>query len=226
MSDADELPFQLLETLLWQPIGGYLLLEKHLARLLKSAEYFNFHCDRKKVADSLSNAVACCQSPQYVRLCLFSGGQLTIEKRELFSVRGNVLTLSGRVDTRSPFVYHKTTQRAFYQNAQAAVQGASDVILVNSEGHVTECSFSNIVVDKKGRLLTPSAECGLLKGTFRESLLEKGLLEEAIIPAEEFVDMKRIYLINSVRGWMPLKKLEGLFWQVEADFIYRNPVPG
>jgi para-aminobenzoate synthetase/4-amino-4-deoxychorismate lyase len=34
--------FSLLETLLWTPEEGYFLLEKHLARLLDSADYFDF----------------------------------------------------------------------------------------------------------------------------------------------------------------------------------------
>jgi len=34
--------FELLESLLWEPKNGYFLLDRHLQRLERSADYFNF----------------------------------------------------------------------------------------------------------------------------------------------------------------------------------------
>jgi len=61
--------FKLIETILWEN-GDYFLLEKHLNRLLSSAEFFNYICDAKKTLELLESIpIAFSESNQYkVRL--------------------------------------------------------------------------------------------------------------------------------------------------------------
>jgi para-aminobenzoate synthetase/4-amino-4-deoxychorismate lyase len=77
-----------------------------------------------------------------------------------------------------------------------------DVILWNRSGEVTESCTANVVADFDGELVTPPVRCGLLAGTFRGFLLEKGRIVERVIPAEELPRARRLYLVNSVREWM------------------------
>jgi para-aminobenzoate synthetase/4-amino-4-deoxychorismate lyase len=55
--------FELFETLLWTPDDGFLLLDFHLDRMAKSAEYFGFEFDRKNVLNALEPAVLCRRHP-------------------------------------------------------------------------------------------------------------------------------------------------------------------
>jgi para-aminobenzoate synthetase/4-amino-4-deoxychorismate lyase len=58
------------------------------------------------------------------------------------------------------------------------------------------------VVEKlAGRLVTPPVSCGLLPGTLRQELVERGLVTEEVVRKEELFSARRLWLINSVRGW-------------------------
>ena len=62
----------------------------------------------------------------------------------------------------------------------------------------------------KGKLITPPIVSGLLAGTFRNHLLESGEIEEQIVGIEELKNAKQIFLINSVRKWVPAKMTDEL----------------
>ena len=105
----------------------------------------------------------------------------------------------------SPFTCFKTTQRDIYLAARDRVgitshQDSQEVILINSEGHVVEGSFTNIYLSRKGRWITPPIASGCLPGTVRRWLLERGLCHEEDIPASSLVDQENCYLSNGVRG--------------------------
>jgi para-aminobenzoate synthetase/4-amino-4-deoxychorismate lyase len=44
--------------------------------------------------------------------------------------------------------------------------------------------------------------CGLLPGTFRGHLIDKGEIKERVVTVEELQNAKEFFLINSVRKWM------------------------
>ena len=56
---------------------------------------------------------------------------------------------------------------------------------------------------RRGPLLTPPVRSGLLPGTFRAELLARGRVKEAILAPEDLSRAERVYLVNSVRGWIP-----------------------
>jgi para-aminobenzoate synthetase/4-amino-4-deoxychorismate lyase len=107
------------------------------------------------------------------------------------------------VDSRDIFLFHKTTHRQVYESALAARPGFDEVILFNEEGQLTEFTVGNLVADLDGRLVTPPVSCGLLPGTFREDLLERGLVTERIICREDLSRCTRLFMVNSVRRWQP-----------------------
>jgi len=77
----------------------------------------------------------------------------------------------------------------------------AEVLLWNAAGEVTEATTANIVVLRDGRRITPPVECGLLAGTFRGWLLERGEIEEGVVRLEDLPHCDAIWLINSVRRW-------------------------
>jgi para-aminobenzoate synthetase/4-amino-4-deoxychorismate lyase len=52
-----------------------------------------------------------------------------------------------------------------------------------------------------GEMITPPVECGLLGGTFRRHLLDRGIVREEIITREDLREAQAVYLVNSVRKW-------------------------
>ena len=200
--------FQLLETLLWKPDAGYLFLDYHLRRLRDAARYFAFQLDEDAVA-ALARLFAA--QRRRVRLLVARTGEISIEALPILPRRHRwrVALAAAPIDTTDCFLYHKTTHRPQYAAARAAAPHADDVILWNARGEVTESTLANVVVRHHGHLLTPPVSCGLLAGTCRAYLLEHNRIEEAVIPLASLAEAEAIYLINSVRGWVPTVLEEG-----------------
>jgi para-aminobenzoate synthetase/4-amino-4-deoxychorismate lyase len=217
-------PFRLIETLAWTPGEGLLLLERHLRRIGDSAEYFGFVCDPGALRGRLAEATRGLQKPHRVRLLLDERGGIEVSVAPL-GLRA--VTLSDRPPTTrrsrtvrvavardpvrrlDPFLYHKTTRRQVYEQALAGCPGFDDVILWNEEGEVTEATIANVVVRDGDGYWTPPVAVGLLAGTYRGQLLERGAIRERRVSVEELRGAKEVWLINSVRGWRRCKLTEG-----------------
>jgi para-aminobenzoate synthetase/4-amino-4-deoxychorismate lyase len=206
--------FELLETLLWEPLHGFRFEQLHRERLADSAEYFGYPCDQATVMDALGKIAAeDGAQPQRVRLLLARDGSIRTERSpapHVFCERPELSTVAFRVVlARSPvcsadrFLYHKTTNRAVYDAARRdAGWDADDVILWNERGEATESAIANIVAVFGGEWITPPVSCGLLPGVFRRHLLQTGRLRERTITVQNLVNADALYLINSVRGWI------------------------
>jgi para-aminobenzoate synthetase/4-amino-4-deoxychorismate lyase len=105
------------------------------------------------------------------------------------------------IATDSPFLYHKTTSRAAYDDARASCPGCDDVVLWNPRREVTESTIANIVIELGGERVTPPVECGLLPGVFRARLLATAQIRERRITLDELRAAQRVWVINSVRRW-------------------------
>jgi len=202
-------PFALLESLLWTPADGYALLDRHLARLRDSAAYFDYPLDRANLVQRLDRfARTFSPAPHKVRLLVARDGAAALEAepirpRPADAAPLRVALARHPIDRRLPFLYHKTTHRRMYADAGTSCPDADDVILFNAEGEVTESTRANVVAEIDGALCTPPVPCGLLPGTYRASLLAAGTVAERVISLEALLSSPRVFLINSVRGWMP-----------------------
>ena len=200
---AQQPEFSLLETLLWTPEKDYFLLDLHLKRLITSAQYFAFPIDQSTVQNYLKAiAPTFPPQPQKVRLLLSPQGTLIHESAPLAHQTQaplRVCLASSPVNSTNVFLYHKTSDRQIYTQAQQQCPGYDDVILWNENGELTEFCSGNLVIELDGQWYTPPIECGLLAGTFRAWLLEQGIIQERIIQIKELVKCSRVFLVNSVR---------------------------
>ncbi|MDD4871470.1 MAG: aminodeoxychorismate synthase component I [Kiritimatiellae bacterium] len=199
--------FKILETILWDDKNGYFLLDKHLSRMAGSAEYFDYRFDRSEVEKKLKHKNMCFDSGSHrVRVELSPDGEISIgsDKLQKSRERWRVGISSVKVNSHDKFLYHKTTNRTIYEDARHSISDVDDVILLNECGEITESTIANVVVEKNGKLLTPPVSCGLLAGTYRELLMEKGEIEEGIITLNDLMNGKRVFLINSVRKRVPV----------------------
>ena len=197
--------FSLLETMLWTPDEGYFLLDYHLRRLSDSALYFNCPADIGQIELRLARqASGFPRAAQRVRLLVSGTGESVIEAASMNESPESPVRLGlalNPVDSHDIFLYHKTTQRRIYETALASVCGCEDVLLWNERGELTESSVANVVLTIDGELFTPPVDSGLLAGTFRALLLEKGTIRERVLTKEDLKRCSKIFLINSVRKW-------------------------
>lgn len=142
-------------------------------------------------------------APHRVRVLMDSAGELAIEatlREPEVSIRVGVADRP--IDRSHPFLYYKTTRRQVYEEAQRA--GFDDVLLYNESREITESCRANVVIEIAGRKLTPPVRCGLLGGTFRAHLLDRGEIEEDVVQVEQLGAADRVWLINSVRKWIDI----------------------
>lgn len=197
--------FQLIETLLFEEDIGYFLLERHMARLYRSAAYFGFTLRLGSVLDTLNLRAQPLQGKNKVRLLLSRNGTFSVQTEQLPSAPEEqmaVVTFAEQpVDSRNPFLYHKTTNRERYRQELAKHPECADVIFRNERGEVTEGALHNIIVNVNGRLLTPPLTAGLLPGTFREELLASQAVREKPLFPDDLKQAEDIFIVNSVRKW-------------------------
>lgn len=196
--------FSLIETIGWE--RGFKFLKEHLERLKKSAEYFGFAFDSFTITSRLRKAERGLIKGRYyrIRLLLTKAGNLKIESKVIkLDQEAKYVAISGyKVNPNNIFLYHKTTNRDFYNNEFLRYKslGYFDVIFLNTKEEVTEGAISNIVIEKNGRLYTPKLSCGLLPGLYREYLLRTDKVREKTITLPDLLAADRISLCNSVRG--------------------------
>ncbi|NLG18304.1 MAG: aminodeoxychorismate synthase component I [Fibrobacter sp.] len=197
--------FGLIETMRWSPEQGYFLLERHLRRLENSMGYFDFCGDIEKVKQYLFSLAGQFEiSPIRVRIEVSRDGRIShtvspLNKTDKESLLVGIASLP--VHSSDRFLFHKTTNRSVFTDAVKACPGFDDILLWNERGEVTETTIGNVVVELEGELFTPAIDCGLLPGTFREELLSRGEIKEAVISVEELRNCNAVYRINSVREW-------------------------
>jgi para-aminobenzoate synthetase/4-amino-4-deoxychorismate lyase len=222
LTQAPQPEFSLFETLLWTKEDGYFLLDKHIARLKDSAEYFDFEFLEEKIISYLENISknlfaedgeksgqvnapsAALGGRDYVRvkIILDKNGNLTSEAKD-FDLQEKVFKVclaNQPVNSNNLFLFHKTTHREVYEKSMQT--GFDDVLLFNEKDELTEFTIGNLVVEQNGEFFTPSIACGLLAGTFREHLLKAGEIKERVIYKHELNQFEKIYLINSLRKWV------------------------
>jgi para-aminobenzoate synthetase/4-amino-4-deoxychorismate lyase len=197
------LSFDLLETLRWTPAGGFFLLERHLARLSESAEFFGVSCSDDDVRRALRGAVEGQDQARRVRLLVGQAGEIRVEHQPFVP---NPATLrvkmaAAAVDAGDVWLFHKTTRRAVYEEARAAVADVDEVLLWNGDRQLTEAATANVVVELDGERVTPPVTCGLLAGTFRAELLARGEIREKVVRVEDLRWATGLWLINSVHEW-------------------------
>jgi para-aminobenzoate synthetase/4-amino-4-deoxychorismate lyase len=171
----------------------------------ESADYFDFAFDTTVARAALDGAVEDSTDPLRIRLLLGRDGRVRVERSGLVSAGStvNVCVATTPVDPKNVRLYHKTTHRDVYDRARAQAPDHDDVILWNPLGQVTESTNANVVVELDGTLVTPPVACGLLGGTFRAEMLERGEIEERVITLDDLARASRIWLINSVYEWRP-----------------------
>jgi len=203
--------FELLETLRWDAASGFMLLDRHLARLRDSAAYFGFRLDVADVQRRLAEQTALLgASAHRLRVLVAEAGAVRVEAYPLAEAEAGPVRLRlapQPVDSADVFLYHKTTRRQVYEAARAACPDADEVVLWNERGELTETTIGNLAACLDDEWVTPPVTCGLLPGTYRAHLLAEGRLRERVLTREDMQRVRAWAVVNSVRLWRPAQWL-------------------
>ena len=191
--------FDLIETMRFEPAQGIMRLELHLERMKESARVFGFEFDRHEARNRLHAATFHLDSLSKIRLLASKTGAIAIEVRPLTETSDwRVAVVPLPVDGSDFRLRHKTSDRAFYDEARRSRPDCDEVLFVTPDGLLTEGSITALFVERGGKLHTPRLETGLLPSVLRRELVEAGLADECDLRADDLGNP--FYVGNSLRG--------------------------
>ncbi len=208
-------PFYVYESLLLED-GELFLGERHLSRFTRSVLFFelvrdeaSFRREMQQILETIS--VEHPLGAFKVRIRFFGPDRETDYSCDPVPALPDPYTIALsriRTDTTTVFSPHKTSNRSHLERALESVPDASDVIILNERGELAESSRANIVLELSGRKYTPPLSAGILPGVFREELLAAGEIEERALYPADYDKADTVYIINSVRRFVPCVRLE------------------
>jgi len=200
--------FELFETMHATREHGCRHLERHLARLQASSDYFGypFKADLPRAAVQAACGVLAPGVPQRLRLALRPDGEVVVQTGALAPLTQPVrlLLADAPVQSGDLFLRHKTSMRSRYDAAWRAAEsaGAFDTLFFNERDELTEGGRSNVFVRIGGRWYTPPLSAGVLPGVMRGVLLDDpdwGAIEVPITRAM-LLRAQEIVVCNALRG--------------------------
>ena len=196
--------FDLIETMRFEALDGFVELERHLSRMKASALELGFIFNRHDCRNDLQAATFRLTHDARIRLMLSKSGAVAIEVRampERPEPPVEVAIVPLPVEPDDDRLRHKTSDRGFLDEARRAA-GTFEVLFVREDGRLTEGSFTSLFVPRDGRLLTPRGGA-LMPGILRERLIEMGQAYEGDV---RVADLEGGFFIgNSLRGLIPAK---------------------
>ena len=195
--------FGVIETLGWDG-RRFARVRAHVARLGQTCAMLGIAFDPGEVfvrLDALPQA-----APARVRVVVGPDGGVSVAQAALppAMAEWRVRVAPERLVARDPWLRVKTTRRAAYDRARAALpEGVEEMLFCNERGEMCEGSISSLFFDIGQGLCTPPLSCGLLPGILRAEMLDQGC-QQAVLPLGALAEAK-IWVGNSLRGMIPAR---------------------
>jgi 4-amino-4-deoxychorismate lyase len=191
---------RLIETLLWDG-ARFPRLPLHLARLAAGAVTLGFAHDAGAVERALRAAVG--EGPLRVRLTMGLAGDVEVTVAALPAARAEwrVGLAEARLASGDPWLRVKSTRRAVYDSARAALpEGLDEVVFLNERDEVCDGTITTVFFDRGQGMRTPPVSSGLLPGVLRAEMA----VPEEVLRAEDLPRV-RLWVGNALRGLMPAR---------------------
>lgn len=203
---ADLTPgLRVIETLAWDD-SHHLRLDRHVARAARTCAALGIPFAPGAFVAALPRP----QAPARLRVTIDLAGtvEATATPMPPVATSWRVGVAAQRLRADDPWLRVKTTRRALYDEARAALPpGLDEMLFMNGQGAVCEGTITTLFFDVGQGLHTPPLTCGLLPGILREELLEEGRCREAVITLPE-LRQARIWLGNALRGMIPAQLVD------------------
>lgn len=204
--------FELFETMLATPGEGIRYLDRHLARLARSARALGFRLDRDAAMQALREALPALApgQPSRLRLALAHGGRIGITHSPLSPLPPGAVKLliaDQRLPNANPLAAYKTTVRQHYDAGVRAAEraGAFDSLFFTEDGRLVEGGRSTVFARIDGRWWTPPVADGALPGVMRGVLIEDSIWEatERSLYRQDLEAAQKLVVCNALRGVLP-----------------------
>ena len=188
---------KLIETLLWDGARA-VRADLHRTRMAAAAAALGWGGDAGRFA-----ALARGESgvPARLRLTLDGGGQMAVERGAVPAPLAvwRVGMAGARLSSGDPWLRVKSTRRAVYDTARAALApGLDEVVFLNERGEGCDGTITTLFFDRGQGLRTPPLSSGLLPGVLRAGMS----VPEEVLMGED-LGRVRLWLGNSLRGLAP-----------------------
>jgi branched-chain amino acid aminotransferase len=218
--------------------GKVFLIERHLFRLQASAGLINLNlplnqADFQRQIERTASAAGNIES--YIRLIVTRGkGAISLDMdsserasfviivkpleqypREYYERGVKLAMVSIRRNDRqalNPRIKSGNLLNNVLAYMQAKSEGAFEGILCNLAGYVTEATSSNVFIVKKGKLITPSLDAGLLSGVTRGLVLELAAaqqisIEERNVLPDELLLSDECFITSTTKAVLPVNQI-------------------
>ena len=183
---------KLIETVLWDGAGAP-RWALHRERLRRSAGLLGWSCPEMVPSGP--------DHPARLRLTLDREGAVEWGAAALPAAKAEwrVGLAEERLRSDDPWLRVKSTKRAVYDRARAALPaGLDEVLFLNERGEVCEGTITSVFFDRGQGMRTPPLSCGLLPGVLRAELACK---EELLLAGD--LPRVRLWVGNALRGLIP-----------------------
>lgn len=199
---------RLIETMLWDG-AGVPRLSRHAARMAAAARALGWADAPGLATADLAGAVAAAglSGPARLRATLGCAANLVVEAGPLPPARPlwRLGLATARLSSADPWLRIKSTRRAVYDAARAALPaGLDEVLFLNERGEICEGTITSVFFDRGQGLRTPPLSCGLLPGVLRAELA----CPEEVLSATDLPRV-RLWVGNALRGLMAAEWVGG-----------------
>ena len=199
--------------------GTPILLEKHLKRLERAADFQKKRPEVQKEFDGLEHCALKLMLTKENAVYSLRANHYTPENYE----KGFIMDVSKvKRNETSPLVYHKTMNYGdcILEKRNATAAGMDERLFLNTKKQISEGTVSNVFFVRKGVIYTPKVSCGLLPGILREYLCDTEEVEETYIYVQDLKWYEECFVTNSLMGIMPVRQIRGI--RFEEDKVTRE----
>jgi branched-chain amino acid aminotransferase len=123
-----------------------------------------------------------CSDPQVVIIA----DHIQLYPRELYEKGLEIITAS-TIRNHSAALSPRIKSLNYLNNILAKIEGLQagcvEALMLNAKGEVAECTGDNIFIVRKGTLMTPPIDAGILEGITRDAVIE--LAQAAGLPVQQ-----------------------------------------
>jgi branched-chain amino acid aminotransferase len=153
--------------------------------------------------------------PKATVFCIATG--ISIYPQEVYQKGLKIITASTQrigPASLSPAIKSLNYLNQVLARIEGNLAGADELIVLNHEGHVAECTADNIFIIKKNRIMTPPVSAGALGGITRRAVMD--LAEQSGTPVHE-TNLTRydlwvadeIFLTGTAAEVVPVREVDG-----------------
>ncbi len=218
-------------------------LKEHVHRMVGGCKVMGFELefggkiyDEQKIYDAIIETVKNNPNADYVKPCIYLSGEevglnpVNVPVSMVISAMfmGNYLGENEKGMTLITSSWHRpdnlcspagakingTYVTSCLAKKEAVRHGADEAVMLNSCGHVAECTGENIFIYKDGKIITPLPSESILEGITRNSIIEVArdmgyTVEETLVSRTQLITADEVWMTGTAAEVAPVTLIDG-----------------